>query len=453
VRLRDTKQHGVYQDENLGSKIQFDTEETSFPFLNEEISFLSRSGERYWIIHNPTRDTYIRLTQEEHDLWKKLHTKETEDENMQDTGYSRQDPCHISSHELSVLFRADSGIGCHDTDPSHHVPERAHHGWLSRYWEITIPLHGMNRIFDILDWSFGWILRSRWFTCFFLFFCTAGLAFFLITEPLPSYPALMGDDSQLLTILSIYLILITAAILHIFGHALACRTYGRKIGDSGLLLYYGMPCLYIDTSDIWMADRKARIIVSLAGPAVNIFIGACTALLVFAFPGNDQANLLWRIAFLSFAVALINLCPLLEFDGYYALTDLLEIPDLRERAFSFLRSLIQKSDQMSHEGWFFLVYAVSSAIFTLGVVIVGVYFWQEHVTDLLTELGKDRWEMDHILATLAIILVFVPFLTGMIISGIYSLLQKIRRQNVSEDSMESADITRDRRILMRRLSK
>ncbi|MCA1916626.1 M50 family metallopeptidase, partial [Methanospirillum hungatei] len=322
------------------------------------------------------------------------------------------------------------------------------------YWELCIPLPGIHILFDIIDEKIGWILRSRLFPWIFGLICLLGLTYFLITEPLPSYRVLEGEDSQLITVLSVYLILITAAILHVFGHALACKGYGREIGDAGLLLYYGMPCLYIDTSDIWMADRRSRIIVSLAGPAVNLFIGSVCSLLVMGFPDSDASSLIWRVAFLSFVVALINLNPLLEFDGYYALADLLEVPDLRERAFSFLRTWGSNRTRLSREGWFFLIYGTASAVCTLAIVIVGMYFWTEHMTYLISELGKDRWEMDHVLATFAIVIVFVPFFAGMVISGARNIIQKIQHQSKNNGPAPTRnEQVYEKRALTRRISK
>jgi len=234
----------------------------------------------------------------------------------------------------------------------------------------------------------------------------------------------------------------------------AMRTGYPITGSSVSRFLAYISCLYIDTSDIWMADRRARIIVSLAGPAVNLLIGAVCTLLVMGFQDGDASSLLWRVAVLSFAVALINLNPLLEFDGYYALADLLEVPDLRERAFSFLRSWGSNRTRLSRVGWFFLTYGIASAVCTRAIVVVGIYFWTEHMTNLITELGKDRWEMDHVLATCAIIIVFVPFFAGMIISGTQTLVQKIWNTSKNEDTgISKSKQVYEKWILTRRISK
>lgn len=424
----------------------------------EEALFTSRKGEKYWILRNSLHNTYIRLTEAEHAIW--CIIKEGDLENRLICNIHKKFPLYSFEKifQLILSLQNDGFIRAQESDKNKKTSGEGSDSWISHYWELLIPLSGMNTLFDKIDSSVGWIIRSKLFPWFFSIFCLCGLSYFIITEPLPSYPILLGDDSQLVTVISIYLILITAAVLHVFGHALACKMYGRKIGDTGILLYYGMPGLYIDTSDIWMADRRSRVIVSLAGPAVNVFIGSFCALLVLAFPDGDYSLILWRVAFLSFAVALINVNPLLEFDGYYALADLLEVHDLRVRAFSYIRSVFSGHSPKGKEGWFFFIYGTASALFTFTIVIIGIYFWQEHMTDLLNELHKDSWEVDHILATFAIIIVFVPFFAGMIISAIQTIIKKCRKgKNIQEGGFSDGSGKNDEigkeMILMRRISK
>lgn len=427
----------------------------SIPSENIEVaSFTSRKGERYWILRHPEKKTYIRLTEAEYPVWKRIREGSTQSPSTPESPTLPPSDFDKDEDQLLASLHHEGFLHTGNNENPQSGNKGRDENWISHYWELCIPLPGMHILFDAVDRKVGWILRSRWFPWIFTLLCLFGLTYFLVTEPLPSYPILLGEDSQLITVLSVYLILITAAILHVFGHALACKVYGREIGDAGLLLYYGMPCLYIDTSDIWMADRRSRIIVSLAGPAVNLLIGAVCALLVMGFPDSDASSLLWRVAFLSFAVALINLNPLLEFDGYYALADLLEVPDLRERAFSFLRSWGWNRTRLGRERWFFLIYGTASAVCTLAIVVVGIYFWTEHMTDLITELGKDRWEMDHLLATFAIVIVFVPFFAGMIISGIQTLIQKIRNPSGNGDTGAlKSERVHEKWVLTRRISK
>jgi len=398
----------------------------------EEALFRSRSGEKYWIIRQRKEQAYIQLDERDYFLWSRMDGTRTIPDLIEEYLYAyRALPFDRLIHLIKVLTdhgflisheHSDRDIGTGD--------DGSNHRWYEAFWELIVPLPYMDLFFSSLYQVTGWIFRIRYLPVLFVLFCSAGLGYFLITEPLPSYPVLLAGDSDFLTIISIYAIILCSAFLHECGHALACRAYGRTIRDAGLLLYYGSPCMYIDTSDIWMAPRRARIMVSLAGPAVNIFIGSLCSLTVLVLPDSGYSTFVWRIGFICYCIAFINLNPLLEFDGYYALSDLLEIPDLRSRAFSYIRSfsLIKYAagrDRGDRNGLIYILYGVSSGLFTLTLVIVGIYVWESHVAALVTELQKDVWVVDNILATVAIIAIFIPFLLGMMISGGVYLRKRI----------------------------
>jgi putative peptide zinc metalloprotease protein len=401
----------------------------------EEASFVTRSGERYWIIRQTERNTYLRLDERDHFLWTRIDGFHTPSDLMVEYLH-RYQALPFGRLEDLVRILTVNGFLCSSRDSAVCMNSTVQGGegerkrWYEAFWELIVPLPHLNPFFLIFYQKTGWISRIRLFMPCILLVCLGGLCYFIMTEPLPSYPILISGNSDFLTIISIYLIILCSAFLHECGHALACLSYGRSIRDAGLLLYYGSPCLYIDTTDIWMAPRKARIVVSLAGPAVNIFICSLCSLVVMVVPESAFSNFIWRIAFFCYCIALINLNPLLEFDGYYALSDLLEIPDLRSRAFSFIRSSVLSwytGDQRNGDknGSLYLLFGISSALFTIVIIFAGIYFWQEHVSNLVSELRQENWEVDKILSTLAIIAIFVPFLVGMLISGSVSLKHRL----------------------------
>jgi putative peptide zinc metalloprotease protein len=102
--------------------------------------------------------------------------------------------------------------------------------------------------------------------------------------------------------------------------------------------------------------------VSLAGPYANLVLGGLAALVAWFVPSAVLSAALWEFALLSYLAALLNFNPLMEFDGYYVLSDLLERPNLRPRALAWLgRDLIpalrtpgrgsRVTDSSSSTGW------------------------------------------------------------------------------------------------------
>ncbi len=83
----------------------------------------------------------------------------------------------------------------------------------------------------------------------------------------------------LLTALTIVALLPVVSILHVLVHALACKSYGRKVREMGFFLLEGiLPTFYADVTDIFMSSRRARVVVDLAGPLVEVALGSLALL-------------------------------------------------------------------------------------------------------------------------------------------------------------------------------
>ena len=136
-----------------------------------------------------------------------------------------------------------------------------------------------------------------------------------------------------------------ASILHVLVHALACKAHGRRVREIGFFLLQGvLPTFYADVTDIFMSSRRARLLVDLAGPLVEVFFGSLAMLSAYlSGPGIEQALYFWA-GVLLWESALINLYPFsfLELDGYNILADLLSMPMLRKQALALIPNLTQR---------------------------------------------------------------------------------------------------------------
>jgi putative peptide zinc metalloprotease protein len=119
-------------------------------------------------------------------------------------------------------------------------------------------------------------------------------------------------------------------VLHESAHGLACRHFGGRVGYFGLAFVLGMPSPFVDTSSVWrMPNKWHRIIVSLAGIYVELFVAAL-AVMVWSF-ATDEVIRQTALAIASVAgigTLVFNLNPLMRFDGYFALSDFMEVPNL-----------------------------------------------------------------------------------------------------------------------------
>jgi putative peptide zinc metalloprotease protein len=135
------------------------------------------------------------------------------------------------------------------------------------------------------------------------------------------------------------LCLVVVKVFHELGHAYTATRYGCRVPTMGVAMMVMVPMLYSDTSDAWkLTSRRQRAAIGAAGMVVEC---ALAALAIFAWNFLDDGvvrSLVFIVATTSLMVsAAINLSPFMRFDGYYVLSDLLDIPNLHERAFAFGR--------------------------------------------------------------------------------------------------------------------
>ena len=200
---------------------------------------------------------------------------------------------------------------------------------------------------------------------------TAGFALFTIDTLIPRLPTFTQLISpQHLMLMAVGFI--AAKILHELGHGLACQRSGHDCSEMGVLFLVFMPCLYCDVSDLWTERSRAkRILVSLAGVLVELAIAViCFWGWTVTMDGTLHRFLFGMMLVTSVNTLFVNGNPLMRYDGYYALSDWVRIPNLAaasraaltERFGSFFlnRSLRFRPDERTR---FLLVYAVASFIY------------------------------------------------------------------------------------------
>lgn len=126
--------------------------------------------------------------------------------------------------------------------------------------------------------------------------------------------------------------------VHEFGHALTCVYYGCRVPTVGIAVMLGAPVLYTDTSDSWrLSKRRERLAIVFAGVAAELIVATAALMLWVFLPDGVMRELCFAFATTSVALSLaVNLNPFMRFDGYFALSDYLEIPNLQSRSFALL---------------------------------------------------------------------------------------------------------------------
>lgn len=127
---------------------------------------------------------------------------------------------------------------------------------------------------------------------------------------------------------------------HEFAHGLTCRHFGAEVHEMGFLLLYFQPAFYCNVSEAWLLPRKSqRLWVTFAGAYFELLVCAIALLIWRAVePGTWLSSLSLIVMATSAIKSFFNINPLLKLDGYYLLSDYLEVPNLRSRSFGYLRS-------------------------------------------------------------------------------------------------------------------
>ncbi len=174
--------------------------------------------------------------------------------------------------------------------------------------------------------------------------------------------------------------LLAVSMMHVTVHALACKAYGRRVRELGFFLLQGvLPTFYADVTDIFMSTRKARVVVDLAGPLVELFWGSVAFLAAYQTgPGLAQA-FLFGIGVVLWEGALINLYPFnfLEMDGYNIVADLLAMPTLRQQALALAPELHRRllhPRSLTKSEWIQIGYLLLCAVSVLIYLIAHLDF-------------------------------------------------------------------------------
>jgi putative peptide zinc metalloprotease protein len=177
--------------------------------------------------------------------------------------------------------------------------------------------------------------------------------------------------------------------LHEFGHACAVKAWGGEVHEMGVMLLVLMPVPYVDASSASaFPEKRRRVLVGAAGMVVELFVAALAlAFWVEMEPGVMRAVLFNVMLIAGVSTVLFNANPLLRFDGYYILADLIEIPNLRQRANQLLAGLAQRwlfgmpvavPDAGASERAWLMLFAVASFFYRLFITLAIALFVGAH---------------------------------------------------------------------------
>lgn len=293
--------------------------------MNIDHLYIQQMNENFFVIKNTINNKYVKLGKRE--LKFLLEIK-----NIKDTEFDLENESNLNSKSKELLrtkFEEWKFIGDGEIiDQS--IKKQKRFSNLTMIHIISIkPEIILNKIYPYISFLFGKI----------------GLLLLLSVILIPyllfsKYPYIIGgaiEEANLSFNFFTGLILLMAIcitnILHEFGHAIVCKKYGGQVSSMGIVLFYLMPSLYCDVSDIYIINKKNESVqVAIAGICINLFLGhlAAIAYVIFYIKGNNYMFLMIYY-FSNLGLAFYNMIPFVKYDGYWIMSALLKVNNLMDK--------------------------------------------------------------------------------------------------------------------------
>lgn len=166
------------------------------------------------------------------------------------------------------------------------------------------------------------------------------VAFFAI---LPKVEFTNGVVDVTLDVLITYSLYIVILFLHEFGHIAATLKAGLNSRCVNFGMYYVLPILYVRLDDTWTLSKEWRTKINLAGIFIELLANIPIFLMVYLSPSQSLTLMVcYTVFWMNTATLLFNLIPFLKLDGYWILSDMLNVPNLTAESNRWLRSLVVK---------------------------------------------------------------------------------------------------------------
>jgi putative peptide zinc metalloprotease protein len=391
------------------------------------------SGQTGYVLKDPLTLELFHLTSEEFFLFDRLR-QAISLKGLQQAFQLRFAPRQISPQQLQEGVNQLHGQGLLMSEASGQGGElfsRAQRRQRTERWQSWLKVLSFRLgSFDATRLVDGLHRRVRWLFSLPVFAIALALFAYALSillghgrEVVARLPSL-GELTQPRYLMLYVVTIMVVKVIHELAHAVTCKHFGGRCHEIGVLLLAMIPCLYCDVSDVWRLPSKwQRIAVSAAGMFAELVI-ASIALIGwwYAQPGLLQAWCLSLVIVCSIGTVLINANPLLRYDGYYLLSDFVEVPNLSGRAQGLLPGALRRwllaeprtADPMlsTRQQQGLLFYAVAARVY-LALVVLGIF------VILLT--WAQPYRLENLVYTLGVITVL-----GMMVqpaTGVWRLLR------------------------------
>ena len=319
----------------------------ALPPLREELDLLAGpllpDGAPSWTLHDPARNQFVRIDWPTFEVLKRWHL---DDPAAIARSISAETTLHLDAADVQAIV--GSLVGNQLVRPLGAQAAREMAGrlvqrqgsifsWLlHHYLFFRIPLLRPDA------WLTRWQgVARRLFTPGFslLSLLALALGLFQVSQQWEHFLSSLVDTFNLDGLMSYGLAVIAVKVLHELGHAFTAKLQGCRVPTMGVAFLVMWPVAYTDTNETWrLTDRKQRLRVASAGILTELHVAAWATLAWGLLPEGGLKSAAFVLATTSWVATLaVNASPFMRFDGYFILSDWLDISNLHERSFALAR--------------------------------------------------------------------------------------------------------------------
>jgi putative peptide zinc metalloprotease protein len=390
-----------------------------------QVSHQKRESGMVVVIKDPLRLRFFEMGQDEYALACRIRSGASVEEIEADWRRQLPDICRETPPEV-LRRRAEAlcrqirqfGLGKVDPKPLGIRPPPTWLGWLTQMLRRMVrPLFWRSGICDPDRFLEELLRRYPWLggsgLVWALAVLVAGSAVAAATRvgDMTLHPEWFTRGHNLV---ALYLGMLILKGVHEAGHAVVCKALGGAVHEVGVQWSVFHPTFYVDVSETWMwPDRRRRIAVAAAGFGAELVAASVLfwAWVVLAPGFLRDLCLHWMFA-ASVMALLFNANPLMRYDGYHILSDLVRLPKLRQKADALWARLLQRlvlgtrlvPKVREPQALFLAGYGLASTLYLGWVVLVVARM----LTHLLAPMGLEP--VGHVFLASWIFTLFLPFL-------------------------------------------
>ena len=317
------------------------------PPLREELDLLPGAplpdGQPTWVVHDPARHQFFKIDWLAHEVLRR---------------WSLDDPALIASAvsaETTLQLTADDVVAVVEflaahqllrpqgakavAEMSRRARQQSGTWWqwlLHHYLFFRVPLWKPDA------WLRRWLPLARVFAGRGFLSLTAGALFlglYQVARQWDVFTASLVDTFNWEGLATYGLAVVTVKFIHELGHAFTARHFGCRVPTMGLAFLVMWPVAYTDTNETWrLTRRRQRLAVACAGIATELAVAAWATLAWALLPEGNARSAAFVLATTSWVATLaVNASPFMRFDGYFILSDALDLPNLHARSFALAR--------------------------------------------------------------------------------------------------------------------